>query len=128
MIKAGRRRRTESPDDGMVTVEAAIALCAFVVVLGLALAAVVAVTDQLRCTDAAREAARLAARGEPDRGRAAAERIAPSGARVAITVDGDTIAVEVHAEPAGGLLPGIHVSGRAYAVAEPGAGQHGGTP
>ncbi len=102
----------------MVTVEAAIALCAFVVVLGLALAAIVAVTDQLRCTDAAREAARLAARGEPDRARTAAERIAPRGARVAIETDGDAITVEIHAEPAGGLLPGIHLTGQAYAVKE----------
>jgi hypothetical protein len=102
----------------MVTVEAAIALCAFVAVLGLALAAIVAVTDQLRCTDAAREAARLAARGEPDRGRAAAERIAPGGARVAIQTDGDAITVEVYAEPVGGLLPGVHLTGQAYAIRE----------
>jgi Flp pilus assembly protein TadG len=105
----------------MVTVEAAIAVCAFAVVLGLALAAIGAVTDQLRCTDAAREAARLTARGEQDRGRAAAERIAPPGANVAISIDGDAITVEVDAAPASGLLPGIRLSGRAYAVAEPGA-------
>jgi Flp pilus assembly protein TadG len=111
----------------MVTVEAAIALCSFVVVLGIALAAIVAVTDQLRCTDAAREAARLAARGEPDEGRAAAERIAPSGAQVSIRSDGDTIAVEVSARPAGGLLPGVSVAGQAFAVAEPGA-PDGGPP
>jgi Flp pilus assembly protein TadG len=110
------RRRS---DAGMVTVEAAIALCAFTVVLGLALAGIVAVTDQLRCTDAAREAARLAARGEPDRAQAAAARIAPNGARVAIQTDGDAITVRVHAEPAGGLLPGIHLTGEAYAIKEP---------
>ncbi|HEU5107449.1 MAG TPA: TadE family type IV pilus minor pilin [Micromonosporaceae bacterium] len=106
----------------MVTVEAALAMTAFVVVLGVALAAVGAVTDQLRCTDAAREAARLTARGEPDRGRSAAARIAPRGARVAIQVDGDTIAVDVDAAPAGGLLPGVRVRGQAFAVAEPGGG------
>ena len=106
-------------DAGMVTVEGAIVICAFVVVLGLALAAIDAVTDQLRCTDAAREAARLTARGERDRGKAAAEQIAPRGAQVAIQQDGDTIAVRVDAVPAGGLLPGLRVSGQAYAVAEP---------
>lgn len=106
----------------MVTVEAAIAMSAFVLVLGLALGAVVAVTDQLRCTDAAREAARLAARGERDRAHSAVERIAPHGARLAIQVDGDSITVDVDASPAGGLLPGLRVSGRAYAVAEPGTG------
>jgi Flp pilus assembly protein TadG len=114
-------RLARGPDAGMVTVEAAIALCSFVVVLGIALAAIVAVTDQLRCTDAAREAARLAARGEPDEGRAAAQRIAPSGAQVSIRSDGDTVAVEVSARPAGGLLPGVSVAGQAFAVAEPGA-------
>jgi endonuclease YncB( thermonuclease family) len=109
-------------DAGMVTVEAAIALCSFVVVLGLALAAIAAVTDQLRCTDAAREAARLTARGEPDRAMAAAERIAPRGAGVAIHRDGDTIAVEVNAAPLG-LLPGLRLTGHAYAIAEPGAAE-----
>lgn len=111
---------TRRADAGMVTVETAIALSALVAVLGIALAGVAAVTDQLRCTDAAREAARLAARGEPDRGRAAAERIAPKGASIAIRIDGDAIAVDVGAAPVG-LLPGLTVTGHAYAVAEPGA-------
>jgi Flp pilus assembly protein TadG len=118
------RRRA---DAGMVTVEAAIALCALVGVLSLALAGIVAVTDQLRCTDAAREAARLTARGEPDKGRAAAERIAPRGASIAIGVDEETIAVTVSAAPVG-LLPGVTVTGQAYAVAEPGAPADGSTP
>jgi Flp pilus assembly protein TadG len=113
-------------DIGMVTVEGAIAICAFVVVLGMALGAVSAVLDQLRCTDAAREAARLIARGEPDRARAAAERIAPRGAGLAIQTNGDEISVQVNAPPVGRLLPGLRVSGAAYAVAEPGAGQEQG--
>ena len=106
-------------DAGMATVEGAIVLCAFVVFLGLALGAVVAVTDQLRCIDAAREAARLAARGESGRAKAAATRIAPRGARVDIEIDGDTITVHVDAAPAGNLLSGLRVAGHAYAVAEP---------
>lgn len=118
------RRRA---DAGMVTVETAIALCALVAVLGIALAGIAAVTDQLRCTDAAREAARLAARGEPDQGRAAAERIAPKGASIAIQVDGDAIAVKVTAAPVG-LLPGLTVTGQAYAVAEPGTPANGDPP
>jgi hypothetical protein len=123
-LAENRKRVTvrREADAGMVTVEAAVALCAFVVVLGLALASIAAVTDQLRCTDAAREAARLVARGEPDRARAAAEQIAPRGARVGIRVDGDAISVEVHAVPAAGLLPGLRLTGRAFAVAEPGGG------
>lgn len=113
-------RRPRAPDQGSVTVESAIALCAFIVVLGLALAGITAVTDQLKCTAAAREAARLVARGEPDRARSAAADIAPSGARIDIAVHGDAITVEVGAEPAGGLLPGLRLTARAYAVAEPG--------
>jgi Flp pilus assembly protein TadG len=114
-----RRGRRKPDDRGAVTVEAAIALCAFVAVLSLALSAITAVTDQLRCTDAAREAARLVARGDPERAQTAAEEIAPAGARVAIDVAGDTIQVDVHAEPVGGFLPGIRLHGEAYAIREP---------
>jgi Flp pilus assembly protein TadG len=114
-------------DAGMVTVEAALALCALVAVLAMALAGIAAVTDQLRCTDAAREAARLTARGEQENGRAAAERIAPRGAEISIQLDGESIAVAVRAAPIG-LLPGLRLTGQAYAVAEPGAQrQQGGT-
>lgn len=121
-MAAVRRRRRPAPDSGAVTVEAAIALGAFVLVLAIALGAIASVTDQLRCTDAAREAARLTARGDSERGRVAAERIAPSGARVTITVRGDTVEVQVHAEPVNGLLPGVRLHGEAFAVAEPGVG------
>ena len=113
-------------DAGMVTVEAALALCALVAVLGMALGGIAAVTDQLRCTDAAREAARLTARGEQDSGRAAAARIAPRGAEIEIQVDGENIAVAVSAAPIG-LLPGLRLTGQAYAVAEPGVLQGGTT-
>jgi Flp pilus assembly protein TadG len=109
-------------DAGMVTVESAFAIGTFVVMLFLVLAAISAMLDQLRCTDAAREAARLTARGEPDRARAAAERIAPDGAGLAISQDGDAISVQVDTVPLGGLLLGLRVVGDAYAVAEPGAG------
>jgi hypothetical protein len=105
----------------MVTVEAAVALGAFVAVLALALGAVSAAMDQLRCVDAAREAARLVARGEPDRARVAAERIAPDSANVAVTVRGDTVQVDVRVAPVGGLLPGVRLHGAAYAIAEPGS-------
>ncbi|SDD82105.1 TadE family type IV pilus minor pilin [Actinokineospora iranica] len=107
-------------DRGAVTVEAAIAVGVLVLVIAMGIAGVGAVADQIRCVDAAREAARLAARGEPERGRAAAVAIAPRGAAVDIQVAGDTVSVAVRAEPVGGLLPGIEVSADAYAVAEPG--------
>lgn len=111
-----------SEDRGAVTVEAAIALFALVTVLALSFAGIVAVSDQLRCTDAAREAARLAARGEEERARKAVARIAPEGARLDLTTAGDGITVVVHAEPVGGLLPGVRLRGEAFAVPEPGIG------
>lgn len=107
-------------DDGAVTVEAAIGISGLIVVLTIALAGIAAVTDQLRCTDAAREAARLVARGEADQAEAAAARIAPGGAVVRVSRDGENIAVEVSAGVIGGLLPGVQVRGSAFAVAEPG--------
>lgn len=106
-------------DAGMVTVEAAIALAAFVVVVVFAIAGVVAVLDQIRCTDAAREAARLVARGEPDRVTDAVHRIAPDQARVTVSVVADEVNVEVSTRAAGGLLPGLKIGAHAYAVAEP---------
>ena len=88
---APARRSPLSDDAGAVTVEAALALCALTVFLVLALGALIAVAQTMRCADAARELARLAARGEPDRGRAVAGRLAPSGARLELTQDGDTV-------------------------------------
>ncbi|HET9255043.1 MAG TPA: TadE family type IV pilus minor pilin [Pseudonocardiaceae bacterium] len=104
---------------GAVTVEAALALCSLVLVLAMVLAAVSAVAAQLRCIDAAREAARLTARGEQHRAKDIARRIAPQGAVVAITVQGDEITARVSASPVASLLPGVHVDAEATAVMEP---------
>jgi Flp pilus assembly protein TadG len=123
MCRTGRRKPDR--DSGAVTVEAAIALGAFVAVLALALGAISAAIDQLRCVDAAREAARLVARGEPDRARAAATQIAPSSADVVVTVRGDTVQVDVRSKPVNGLLPGLQLHGAAYAIAEPGVAEDG---
>jgi Flp pilus assembly protein TadG len=106
-------------DRGAVTVEAAIALSALTLVFGLILAGVVAVAGQLRCTDAAREAARLVARGARPLADQAIAEIAP-GARLDVEVRGNAVTVDVTAEPAGGLLPGVHLHGHAYALLEPG--------
>jgi Flp pilus assembly protein TadG len=116
-------RSTARPADdrGTVTVEAALALCSLVVVLALVLSAVSAVAAQLRCVDAAREAARLTARGEPDRAEDLARRIAPPGAVVAVTVQGDEVTARVSADPVAGLLPGIEVGAEAVALLEPGS-------
>lgn len=115
-----RHRRRKPNDRGSVTVEAAIGMAAFLLVLALALSGVAAAVDQIRVVDAAREAARLAARGEPDEGQAAAKRIAPPDADVAINVNGEHIQVDVSATPSNGLLPGIRLHAQAFAVREPG--------
>ncbi len=75
----------------MVTAELAVAVPAVVLVLAMCLAAVRVAVDQVRCVDAARIAARAAARGDPveqvtSLGRSAA----PDGAEV-----------QVHAAPLG---------------------------
>lgn len=75
-----------------------------------------AVSMHIRCVDAAREAARLAARG--DDGSDAARDIAPNGATVQLRRDGKHVIATVSARSA--LLPGVTVAGRAVAAVEPG--------
>lgn len=101
-----------------MSVEAALAIGAVVAVLAFAVAGVVVTTDHLRCVDAAREAARLVARDDHGLAREAASRIAPSGASVRITTDGDRISVVISAAPVR-LLPDLVVTGEAFAIAEP---------
>jgi Flp pilus assembly protein TadG len=108
-------------DDGSVTVEAALGLAGLTVVTVLLVAALTVLTAQLRCTDAAREAARLLARGQPTQAaEAAVHRIAPPGATLDVQHTGEEITVSVAARPAGGLLPAIDLKATAYALAEPG--------
>lgn len=114
-----RRCGVPGGDRGAVTVEAALALCSLMVVLALALAAVASVGAQLRCMDAAREAARLVARGEPERAWRAAVSIAPAGASVEVAVRGDEVTATVSSRIAA-RLSGLVVSGRAVGVLEPG--------
>ncbi|RZQ61860.1 TadE family type IV pilus minor pilin [Amycolatopsis suaedae] len=109
----------------MATAEAAIALGALTVVFGLVLAGIAVVVDQVRCTDAAREAARAAARGQPQLAERVVAELGPPGARLTVHVDGDLLAAEVAAAPAGGLLPGAVVRASAVAAVEPIGGPHG---
>jgi hypothetical protein len=106
-------------DRGAVTVEAAIALGSLAVFTVAAVGSVAAVASSIRCIDAARELARLTARGEPERGRAVAAELAPHGARLELVVRDDEVTAEVTAAPVD-LIP-LRVGGRAVAVLEPGA-------
>lgn len=120
---SSHRRRRLRGDRGMVTAEAAVALPALVVLAGLAVSVVALATGQLRCVDAAREAARAVARGEPAAAaRALAARAAPQGARITLADSGDTVSVTVTVQvrPLGGLLPAATVQGHAVGVREPG--------
>lgn len=99
-----------------------MALGSLLVVFVLVLGGVRAVVGQLRCTDAAGVIARLLARGEWQRVDQILERIAPSGARLAVRSTGRTVSVEVVSEPFDTLLPGLELRARTYAVLEPGVG------
>jgi hypothetical protein len=107
----------------MVTAEFAVALPALVVTVMAAVSAVVGVTDQMRCADAAAVAVRLAARGEPPSVvRAAALQTAPRGAQLTVTTTATTVSAVVAARlaPPGlpGQLPAIVTRGRATAARE----------
>ncbi len=109
---------------GAVTVEAAIAVCTLVIVLTAALAAILATAAHLRCMDAAREAARLAARGEGERAGSIATQLAPRDAVVSIAVHGDQVQVEVSSPLLGGAGTSMpRLSATAVAVLEPGVGE-----
>lgn len=98
--------------------EAALAIAGLVTVMVLVLAGLGALSAQLRCVDAAREAARLAARGD---GNAieVARRIAPAGASIRIT-DAGTGFVRAEVQSGAPLLPGLTIAADAVAAREPG--------
>lgn len=104
----------------MVSAELATALGALVLVLVVGLNALAAGVDLIRVTDAARQGARAAARGEtPEVVRQQADRTAPGGASVTVGADGEQVRVAVSAPYPPMLRP--LVSGRlsATAVARP---------
>ena len=96
--------------------EAALAVAGLVSVLVLCLAGVGAVAAQIRCVDAAREAARLAARGDGSAIQVS-QRIAPPGAAIGIHRDGGFVTATV---TVGAGLPGLTLGAEAVAVVEPG--------
>lgn len=120
--RAGRRRcRGER---GAVTAELALGL-PLLLALTAGLVWLQAVgAAQVRVVDAAREVARAVARGDdPAAARAVGERIAPSGARVVIEVDGSRVVVVATARVQGpggvmGALSGVEVSSEAVALVE----------
>ena len=118
-----RRPRRGTPEEGFVTAETALVLPSLVG-LGLALAFIVtAAADQLRCADAAWEAARGLARGEaPGYATRAAQRLGPAGAAVLVNTTDGSVIVRVSARLAlgGAILPVLHIDGHAQVSCEPG--------
>ena len=119
-----RRRRHGDPTRGAVTAEIAAALPALVAIVVGAVWLVVIALAQIRCSDAAREAARAAARGEqPAIVSDLAESVAPDGASVRVRLSSDVVTVDVSAPvplplPFGADLPAPTVHARAAAVLE----------
>jgi Flp pilus assembly protein TadG len=120
---AGRpRHRTQA---GAVTAEAAVVIP---VLLSLALAStwfVALAATKVRVVDAAREVARVAARGESEEQAVAhGRRVAPDGTRFSVQRAGGQVVVEasVGVHGPGGLLaflPALTVESEAVAAAEP---------
>ena len=102
-----------------MTVEAAVAVCGLVVVLVLGVGAVMAVVAQVRCTDAAREVARVVARGDEGLARGVVEVVAPEGASFEVRWEGAGEGRGVWVEVRASRL-GVELRARAYAVVEPG--------
>lgn len=116
---------------GMVTAEAALVI-PVLVALAAALAWVVALgVVQVRLVDAAREAARVAARGEAvTEVQQAALSAAPDGSTVRVHRNGDSWVAQVSVEvgtdlPLVGLLPAVGMSAEAVSAAEPSSGRAG---
>ncbi|MCA2186262.1 TadE family type IV pilus minor pilin [Nonomuraea cavernae] len=105
-----------------MTAETAAMLPALTIVLAAALWAIQAVGVQLECVDAARAAARAAARGESlDRVGDLARSVTRPGAQVTVSRDREhtTVNVSVEVRPSwGSSLPAVQVSATAVANTE----------
>lgn len=109
--------RRLADERGMVSVEAAFAIASIVAVLVLGIGAVLAIGTHLRCVDAARETARIAAHGDASGALSAGRSVAPAGAEISIGGRGDRVVVTVHATSP--VLPGVDLGAEAVAVREP---------
>ncbi|MPZ61355.1 MAG: pilus assembly protein TadE [Propionibacteriales bacterium] len=107
-----RRRRDvrRRGEPGMVTAETAVVMPVLVLIAAMLVWLIGVGIAQVRCVDAARDAARALARDEP---RAVAAKLArqaaPDGAAVSFTESTGMVEVEVSyaASPPGGLLDGL---------------------
>jgi Flp pilus assembly protein TadG len=127
----GLRSQTAPCEGGYVTAETALALPSLLMVFAVLLLMVHAAGSQLRCADAAWEAARLAARGvPPELAEAQVKRWAPAGAAVSVAPDQDAIraTVSVRIGLGGSRLPTLGLSGTASVSCETGQTCSAGDP
>ncbi|MEV6557341.1 TadE family type IV pilus minor pilin [Nocardia sp. NPDC051756] len=101
-----------------MTVEAAIALATLIVAVALCVGALLAASTQVRCVDAAREAARLSARGDEANAISAARRVAPPAADISVRSEGNHVIARVTTRAP--LLPLLTLHADAIASREPG--------
>ena len=108
-------------DRGMVTAELAMALPVLIIVLAAGLGAVTVVGQRVRAEDAAREAARAAARGDTAAAHRLVSEVAP-GASVSMSQSADrtTARVSLVVHPLG-VWPALTVDATAVAATEPDA-------
>ncbi len=99
--------------------EAALAVAALVVVLVVCAAGLAAISAQIRCVDAAREAARLAARGDERAWSGALGSLAPANAVLQVRREGDFVVATVSSGAP--LLPGLTLRAESIAAVEPAA-------
>ncbi|WP_457208509.1 TadE family type IV pilus minor pilin [Nocardioides sp. P5_C9_2] len=115
---------SRGPERGAVTAELALGLPLLLAVTVGLVWLLAAATAQVRVVDAAREAARVAARGDGiEAAQEVGRRIAPEGAELSVRLSGGEVRVEASAriEGPGGLfdfLPGVTVRSSAVAVSE----------
>ncbi|MET3807059.1 Flp pilus assembly protein TadG [Nakamurella sp. UYEF19] len=116
--RSGTDNHHTRTDRGSVTVEAALVLAVLVIVVAACLAGIGCIIGQLRCADAAREAARLTGRGDTAGAASAVAAIAPSGAVLSVEAHGDLVTATVRVGAISGLLPGVSVHASATAAVE----------
>ena len=115
-------RSERTRDAGAVTVELALGLPVLVLFVAVVLVTTAAGIGSLRCADAARTGARLAAVGEADSVvTLAARRVAGDGVGVTVRRDGAWVDVLVEQGTAGGWFTGgpVTIRGAATAWIEP---------
>ena len=109
-MRAGEASRARHTDSGMVTAELAATIPALIFVLLIAVNAVMIGINQVRCVDAARVAARAAARGDSASAvQQVGARAGPAGSTVAVATGGTEVTVTVTAPvpgPFGWLVGG----------------------